>query len=303
MDIEKVVSKCMACNPNENERAFRDHLEELEEQGVTSFGFIRKTEKGFMAWVDGKNKVGNSFTSIAIQKLKEITFKQKCQHVWEFTDKVVYKECTICKSLSSCTLEEALANYEQGEVELSEEIALIFHRNHPLCICGSKQLHYYKKSCIWERSMKCPSCQTFQDFKTSPLTDLEEYKEFKTNSFSWKGNLKEEAKWQPVTTEPDAQQTYAVYLSINNQLTDLIIHSIYVEGLTKNEEIVDWLKPYIKYYLKMKSFYGYDRKSGSNKQIVNVRNISFQVDEKREIQRLDYDFSFARNRKTKKPSI
>lgn len=216
---------------NEQKRKWRDEFTQNEPNHyfIEAFGYqyIRVT--------------GETFLEMAKDILEIVKQMHDCMlHEWAYTHSNGHKTCSLCGFFTSCTVEEALQNYQKGEVKLTEHETLYFDHEKALCSCGSHQIVYLRKSYFPEKTYRCSDCRSLlpnekETYGYFPTTTIEKIKE----DFAFYDNTS-------VTYEQFREK-------FNSWLTEVHEHYLYIED--KTVPFLDWVQPYIHQLTEVANLY------------------------------------------------
>jgi len=182
------------------------------------YGFVRAT--------------GTTFEEIAQRILEKIQKMHHCpEHEWAYTHSNGHKTCKKCSFFADCTVDEALAHYEKGEVKINANETLQFDHTKELCICGSHSKLWLRHSHFPEKNAKCTACHQF-----IPLT--------KENSIlSLPLTTDEQIKSDFVLENETSMDEKELNHVFSSWLHTLYMHHSFVE---KTEQpFIEWVQPYL----------------------------------------------------------
>lgn len=188
---------------------------------------------------------GKSLVECAEKIVRRAKQQINCSHKWKYTHSNGFKTCEKCYAFVQCTVEEALANYEKGNVEVNDNLSLYFHNKRPICSCGSKKVYYLDPSMLYEKQYQCVSCLEYlpQKFKGSRYSSLpvspndDGYAEASTEcegSFS-----RHRFMSLGVMSEGHLKSQIIRYIG------DMLKHFYFVENGKEIEAFIEWVTPYV----------------------------------------------------------
>jgi len=182
------------------------------------YGFVRAT--------------GNTFEEIAQRILVKIQKMHDCpEHEWAYTHSNGHKTCKKCSFFAKCTVDEALAHYEKGEVRLNADETLQFNHKKALCPCGSHSKIWLRHSHFPEQDAKCTVCHQF-----IPLTN-------ESNILSLALTTDEQIKHDFVFEDENSMDEKELNRVFSSWLHKLFMHHALVEET--EQPFVQWVQPYI----------------------------------------------------------
>lgn len=211
-------------------------------------------------FIRGEGETMYDCALVILEKAKKI---ENCTgHIWEYTHSNGHKTCRLCKRFAPCTVEETLANYKKGHVELDEHKTLEFDHENPMCTCGSHTRHFLADSIMPDKYYRCTECKSYLDEETeSPLIPesfeehIREFYAFDTDS------LLSEEQWKKIL------------LKFTNEL---IKHAKYVEEMDL-DNFVSWSKQH--YQTFCSAINSTISKEEKQYLVIDIKDLKIEIDQ------------------------
>lgn len=245
------IEQMLEVQPNTDLQAIQTIFDELETLGFT---FVQwedyvleeeEEEPVFMEAFGPQFMRADESTYLECAKVILENYKKRLEckkHEFAYTHSNGNKTCKHCRYFTKCTIEEALENYEKGEVKWDEYKTLKFNHLRSLCSCGSHKVFYLKHAFDPKKKYQCANetCNRFVPLeevlkgdyipKAIPKTMEERMRKlmvFKRNR----------------TLSPKSLTDVLVRF-----VTQMYLQAKYVDKLFENENweqtFIDWVQPY-----------------------------------------------------------
>lgn len=193
---------------------------------------------------------GHTFLKCAEKILNQAIKIENCNHEWAYTHSNGHKTCKHCRKFASCTVEEALENYESGSVKIDKHHSLVFNHNKALCDCGSHKLIYHDLSMLDTKSYQCNECDKFIPVRYKNLShtsypvgpNSDDY-ENGTEEPLHDSGLKHRLLTIGVSSRPHIEQ------QIHRYITRMYLHFLHIERKVHIKEFIEWVNPYLEEYI------------------------------------------------------
>lgn len=220
-----------------------------------------------------------------------------CKHEWSYTHSNGFKTCKVCKKFTACTIEEALNNYEKGNVKVNDFLNLYFHNNKAICKCGSKQVYYLQLSMLDKKKYQCTKCSSYlplkfkhlkyDDVPISPNDD-----EYKNASFERKGKgsfnqhkifslgLETEANLKKLIAKYTLQmfKHYVFFEKDKDYLEEVLTSETLIDKELISEFII-WFEPYVYNYTKGKNIQ--IKYNDKKLELVSIKHFKINIENKK----------------------
>ncbi|MED2737734.1 hypothetical protein [Bacillus toyonensis] len=231
---------------------------------------------------------GKSLVECAEKQLAKAKKQAVCEHQWQYTHSNGHKTCGECGKFTGCTVEEALAHYEIGNVDYDDETTLYFNNNMTVCECGSHKVLYLQHSMFFEKQFKCMSCQKFLPlkFKNLSYSSVPVYPnsvEYKTATLNNTDTMYDRHRIVTLglITENDLR------FKITEYIKNMMKHYVYIEGNSSTSEFIDWVTPYV--YQIITKANTQIIMDGQKLKLLGIRNLLLEINIKEQIFDINYE--------------